>query len=158
MPVWAELAHDLPGRTRFRVPSRRRDGAWFVHLERQFATIDGVHEVRTDARTGSVLVLHDLTADALAARARDAGLFELRPSGPAPEAAGVVRELRRGFERLDERLSRATGGVFDLGAAWVVFLSGAAVVQALRRELLPAAVTLVAYVADRLERPPGERR
>jgi hypothetical protein len=54
----AQIVHTLPGRTRFRIPARRHDAAYFARLDTQLRQLAGVSAVTSNPTTASVLVLH----------------------------------------------------------------------------------------------------
>jgi hypothetical protein len=89
----AELVHQLPGRLRLRVDSRRGDAAFFAGVAKRVAEIAGVRAIRANPRTGSLLIEYDGTAEALARSAREHGL--LRIASPAPPSARTAMRSRR---------------------------------------------------------------
>lgn len=57
-PVF-EYVHAIEGRLRIKVPEVKRAPARAREIERQFAAMEGVHEVRANPDTGNVLFLYD---------------------------------------------------------------------------------------------------
>lgn len=86
----AQLEHAIPGRMRLRVPSRRGDARYFAYVAEQLQGHADIVTLRTSAVTGSVLILHRSEPTAIAAFAREDGLFDLAP-GPALQEAGRRR-------------------------------------------------------------------
>ena len=89
----AELVHQLPGRLRLRVDSRRGDSAFFADMAKRVAGMAGVRAVRANPRTGSLLIEHDGAADALVRSASEQGV--LRIAAPAPRAVRTTVRSRR---------------------------------------------------------------
>jgi len=80
-PPPAEVEHRLPGRVRLRVRTLRGDAAFFRQVEAGLADIGGVRRVRTDPRTGSILIEHDRGDDTdVLDAARESGLFAVAQS------------------------------------------------------------------------------
>jgi hypothetical protein len=119
----AYLAHAMPGRTRLRLPSFRDDIAGLSALGLTIAQRDGVAAVETSGVTGSVLVRHDGPLDALLRATED--LFILSEDAPPS---------------LDWSTVPVSPAV--LPAAGAVAAAGLAVVQLMRGDPLPPALTL----------------
>jgi hypothetical protein len=148
----AELVHDLPGRTRWRVLSRRRDAGWFQRVEESLRAMEGVREVSVNAVTGSVLVIHGSSALELGRKARDAGLFHIAPGVPATAlATRPTRSVALQLGNLDARLQRSTDGAIDLKTAAFMALTLFAGLQMVRGRVMPAAMTLLVYAERLLE-------
>ncbi len=152
-PDEAGLTHLVAGRLRVKLPARRRDAAFFADLSRRLAQCDGVREVHVNPLTGSVLVLHATTPEAIAAYATEHGLFSLqldpvssdktffarayalvsdRPARPTRRAGGVPEEER---ERI--RASRLSATLAGLGT-----------LQTVRGQVMAPAITLFWYAYD----------
>ena len=134
----ATICHRVPGRFRVRVAECRGDRAYFERVREALEREASVLEVATNARTGSVLVLHRGDSAALLERAQDSGLF--RPKPPERRTATIVHwlgDLDRFdadflFARMRESPERAATGLFMLS-----------VLQALRGSILPSAPSLL---------------
>jgi hypothetical protein len=93
----AYIAHQMPGRVRFRVPSKRGDAAFLARVSEALRVQPGIAAVTADARTGSVLVKHEMGAEDVASLAESKALFRVtdapdrRPS-PAALALMAVRQ------------------------------------------------------------------
>ena len=77
MSIAATIAHQLPGRTRIRIPEGRGDRAYFSQLRRQMVECPGISTVRGNFRTATILLEHSSPLSQVADFARRAGLFEL---------------------------------------------------------------------------------
>ena len=86
----AYIEHELPGRLRLRVPSRRGHRGFFADAGQHIAGMAGVHRVQANPLTGGLLVEHAADTAAVAAFAREHGLFDLRSRAVAPRTRGVV--------------------------------------------------------------------
>jgi hypothetical protein len=82
--VSAYVEHQLPNRTRLRVPERRGDAKFFTDLAKQIAALPTVRHVGVNARTTSVLIEHHGHLQALADEAARRGIFQLsgQPANP----------------------------------------------------------------------------
>ena len=152
----AQLSHLLVGRLRVKVPTRRHDAAFFADVSRRLAQCDGVTQVRVSPVTGSVLVLHSTTLDAIAAYAAQQGLFSLTtgritsdgtphsrsraamPSGPAQSDGERERSDRRA------RMISTT-------------LTGLGTLQTVRVQIMAPALTLFWYAYDAWRSRPSTR-
>lgn len=131
LPV-AEIVHDLPGRARLRISSRRGDAAFFTAIAAGLAAHPGVSKVDFAALTGSLVIQHTGPLEEIVAAAEKAGLFHV---GEAAVAAAALppRELPK--LPVDPKLAIAAG----LGAI--------ALWQLAKGKTLPPALTLVWYAA-----------
>ena len=88
----AIVEHQLPGRVRLRIPSKRGDTEWFRTVIHQLAEDPSVHEARANPETGSILFLHTGPVDRIALLAPDRGILDVRQptrATPAPRPDGV---------------------------------------------------------------------
>jgi hypothetical protein len=60
LKVQFQIAHQVPGRIRFKVPSIRRDPELLAEIERSFSAIPGIEEVMINPVTGSVVLKYDV--------------------------------------------------------------------------------------------------
>ncbi|PZW46836.1 hypothetical protein C8P66_108115 [Humitalea rosea] len=118
----ATIVHALPGRLRLRLPALRGDIAGLSALALAVAALPGVAAAEASATTGSLLIQHEGTTEAVLVLAE--GLFSARPDA-AEEAI-----------QLPEALLPAMGAMAAAGLT---------IVQLLRREALPPALTLGWY-------------
>ena len=91
----ATLAHELPGRLRFSLPSLRRDTVRATALRDRLAALPGVTAASANPLTGSVLVLHDggaVTRERIIAAIEPAG-YRPNPNHPV-RPAGVSLGLQ----------------------------------------------------------------
>jgi hypothetical protein len=145
-----EIAHRLPGRLRLRVVARRGDSAFFEGFAAGLRQCPRVQSVEASPRTGSVLVYHDGTSEAIIAFGRTNDLFVAQPA-PAPAEPPSTRAFEL-FRTLDTRLQQQTSGVWDLRELGFVLLSASGLFQAARRNVWPAGVSLLWYAAALVDR------
>jgi Heavy metal associated domain 2 len=132
----AHIAHHGYGRTRLRIPSKRRDVLFFSRCERVLAQVPGIKGVQSNPLTGSLLVSHHTEMKRFAAEAAERELFEI-PSGET-----LPEQLGNALSRFDQNLKEASGGNVDLKAAAFLTLIGLGIVQLVRGNPLPAAGSL----------------
>lgn len=144
----AYISHQIEGRMRVRIPSKRRDQDYFDFVTQRLRECDGILALRINYLTGSVLIIHGLDVDAIAAYAERNGLFTLAPVEVvvAPLAQGISNQ----FRVLDERLRAKTSGALDLGGLAFFGLVAASAAQLARKNIWPAGATLLWYAAHLL--------
>jgi hypothetical protein len=130
----ASVAHDSPGRLRLKVPERRGDLAFFARLGAALAEAPGVRAVETNARTGSLLILHD-------------GAH--RPPLEWAAGQGLLRPAERPFSPVPARPEREP----DWRTVAAVLVGLLALLQLLRGQALGPATTL-AFMAAQIARLP----
>jgi hypothetical protein len=59
MKVKAQIAHQVPGRVRMKIPSAKGNPAMLEEIQRAFSTIPGIEQVVVNAETGSVVLRYD---------------------------------------------------------------------------------------------------
>lgn len=155
MKARAYAVHRLPGRIRFRIPSRRRDRAFFAAVEERLQRSSAVTAVKTNPETGSVLVQY--TGDAaLFDQMLDSDLGELIELvlGAPPMAS----RLRGEIVVIDRRIRQFTSGELDLGTLASFGLLAMAGWQLVLGRHPTRAVSLGWYAAELLSRGggPGE--
>jgi hypothetical protein len=77
----AIVEHQLSGRARLRVPSKRGDVAWFASAIRQLASHPEIDELSANPRTGSIVIQHQEAIDLLELLATESSLVEIA-NGP----------------------------------------------------------------------------
>lgn len=148
----AVICHVTSGRLRLRIPERRRDEAFFAHLEERLSAWPGVEHVGVDAITAGVVVRF-ADGPAFAARIRETDIFELEERDPAAAVStpSVLEETRQGLKRVDARLRELTGGAGDIASLVFFALLAGGVYQLARGNIAAPAVTLLWYAAEVLK-------
>lgn len=108
----ARITHEIPGRMRMRIASRKGDHQFFSALKDRLAALDGIVNVETNSLTGSILLFHHMEKGALAAFASDNALFSMQ--SPSVRAEPLSATVVRSFQQIDQQLISSTGGELDL--------------------------------------------
>ncbi len=89
----ATVVHQMAGRTRLRIPDKRRDQPYFDQVADRLRELPGVTQVEANATTASVLIEHEQNLDDLAeAISGNSGLASL--VGLVLETPPVAQRLR----------------------------------------------------------------
>ncbi len=140
----AHVTHEIPGRMRIRVASRRGDQGFFSALRDRLAGLDGIESVETNSLTGSVLLCHRLDRGGLAALAAENALFAIQPSCNPPDP--LSEKVVRSFQQIDQQLTSSTGGELDLASIAFLGLLGMGIYEILRGNfMIPAWYTAFWY-------------
>jgi hypothetical protein len=81
MPT-AFLEHQLPGRVRLKISSKRGDVSFFQSIVQRLVDHPDIDELSANPQTGSILILHSGDVDAIAHFAAQRGIFEMRRREP----------------------------------------------------------------------------
>ena len=112
-----EVASATPGRTRLRLPSSQRDPEHVERVAEHIARRPDVERVRTNHRTGSVLVSHadDRTLDDRILEDLDEISNVLSFGMGGTEVGNIANQLGETISRLNQRIYEATGENYHLG-------------------------------------------
>lgn len=150
-----EIAHTIPGRVRFHVPSLCNNESAAALLNDRLSKIEKAYRVVVSPQTGSVLIRFDpdVLCDELllAAIIRLLGLEKEFEHPPVPV---VTRELRNAGSSLNRAVFEKTHGIVDLWTA-VMILMGAVGVRKIMMQpamSLPAGFTLVYWAVNAFRR------
>lgn len=138
------ITHQMPGRTRIRIPAMRRNEAYFQNVQKALQECKGVAGVETNPLTASVLVYHFSSLDEIKEFAEGRNLF-LIEAKPAPSKALPSERISARLKSLDQRIMAITGGRLDGKEAAFSGLLLAAAYQVFKGSVLPAGATLVWY-------------
>lgn len=128
----AYISHRTPTRLRVRVPSRKRDLAWFVRAKDLLSALPEVEAVDVNELSGSILIVHHRKdVESLLAAAKKQGIFGIaRPDARKPVT--LRQGITEGFRTVNRRVSGATGGRADLWDVAFLGVAGIGVYQLLR--------------------------
>jgi Heavy metal associated domain 2 len=146
----AQRVHNVPGRTRFKIPERRGDHAFFHDISEELRKFPSVREVETNPVTASLLLhyIGDLDSEPMQAVLNAlAEVVELELSAPP-----VAKRLRADAAEVDRAIQQFTHGAFDLSSAAALGLLALAGVQLLRGQQPVIAVSLAWYATELLRR------
>ena len=113
LPV-ATLEHQLPGRVRLRVPSKRGDCAYFDTARQRLGDAPAVGEISANAKTGSLIIRDCSDLEKLKSEAAKRGLFSLADDKPAARTAKPGRS-RAGAASTVDPYAATTAGLSGLG-------------------------------------------
>jgi hypothetical protein len=123
----AFVSHKTGSRIRLKVPSRRKDHAFFASLAEKVSAVEGINAVETSPLTAGVLLMHSSDPDLLVDRVMAAG--GLRPGRYAGTRTNLHRRIAKTFDGIDLALRDATANELDAGGAAFLTLLGAAIYQ-----------------------------
>jgi hypothetical protein len=137
IPV-AHIEHQLPGRARLRVPSKRGEVPFFEKVVRELSRHPAVRELTATPLTGSITLQYSEPLQPITAAAADQGLFETKRLEPQTSASAP---------KPASRLSEASG-LTGIAAG----LTGLSLVQAAQGNVLGSATESLwhAFGAQRL--------
>jgi hypothetical protein len=141
LPV-AVVAHSARGRTRLKIPARRRDAQYFATVEQHLLNAPDVERVQTNPITGSVLVHHRGPAEGLHTYAESNELFRV---SMLPDRASTL--LRQRGRSLDQQVREFTSGYFDVRSLTFITLVSIGLVQVLRGQVAGPALAIFWYAA-----------
>ena len=147
----AVVAHSARGRTRFKIPARRRDAQFFAAVEQRLPSAPEVEGVQTNPITGSVLVHHRGPAEALYIYAEQSELF--RVSTLAERPSNLMRQRGRS---LNQQLREFTSGYLDVRSLTFITLVSIGLVQTLRGQFAGPALAIFWYAATLVDGSDGD--
>jgi hypothetical protein len=103
----AVIEHEMPGRLRLRIRTRRGDAPFFHDIVQALSKRPEIKEVDANPLTGSILIHHSGSSQAITAAALEQGLFQLGPkqskeaqSKAPPSDAGPMDAIATGLAGL----------------------------------------------------------
>jgi Heavy metal associated domain 2 len=138
----AAIAHAAYGRTRFKIPARRRDEEYFSTVERELRSAPGVAGVEVNPITASVLVHHRGPVEAVCAFAEKKQLFQASATPERPHDLLLQRA-----SVVDSQVRHVTGHSLDLRSLALILLMSTGLVQLLRGQFAAPALTVFWYAA-----------
>jgi cation transport ATPase len=169
MKVKLQIAHQVPGRIRMKIPSAKGNPELLAEIQKTFSVIPGIEEVKVNPETGSVVLrydpdCHDDFHAGFAHRyEQHAGHHPQRPPRPPSneidalaskieeeanflaqhsQAAKTVVEFCRHW---DHEIKHASGNMFDLKMVMCVGLVGFMVFEVGAAAATPVWVTLTLF-------------
>ena len=114
MSVEAYEVYRSAGRLRLRIPSKKRDPAYFRKLVDHFTDFSGIEEFLVNPLTGTVLFIHSMEVDEIAGHAREHGLFSLASHSGVKQHDTIFEAASKTMATWNYQLKRSTGGSVDL--------------------------------------------
>lgn len=161
----ARIEHEMPGRLRVRIPSKRGDTSYFRDITQRLSEHRGVTGIIANPATGSLLIRHESGLPAITQHAVDLGLFTveavLDPERKVPpETAQIWGPMSLAFFGLSalqfvrgpvlgpatENIWQAFGAARFLQSRELAIVFGClALVQLARGRMFGSAVSLLFY-------------
>jgi cation transport ATPase len=166
MKVKLQIAHQVPGRIRMKIPSAKGNPALLEEIQKTFSVIPGIEEVRVNPETGSVVLRYDTDRhddfhtgfahrfehhaghhphkppsneiDALASKIEEEATFLAEHS----QAAKAVVDFCRHWDR---EIKHASSNMFDLKMVLCVGLVGFMIFEVGAAAATPVWVTLTLF-------------
>ena len=126
----AYISHRTDHRLRIKVPSKKRDDAYFLNLHQHLSGKQGIETIEINPLTGSVLITHNLDADAFLAEIQTYSLFTLKKS--VSDQSTLHKTVKQHFKSFDDRIKGLTGGSHNIGALAFLTLAGVGIYQLAR--------------------------
>jgi hypothetical protein len=114
MIVEANEVYRSNNRLRIRIPSKKRDAAYFGSLVKHFANLRGIEEVRVNPITAGVLFIHDVDVETIAGHAGEHGLFTLRLDNNDMRRDSIFGAASKSMAAWNRQLRRFSGGSLDV--------------------------------------------
>lgn len=142
MNARAYIHHQIPGRTRLKIPARRGDIQYFEHLATALAGYPGVVHAHANPQTASLLIEHSGVLPEITDRAAAEELFEVVHDTLAP----IVEEGQAPTTPVNpEAQAYRLHAKPQMLPALAVGFAGLGVYQLFRRQILAPATTLFWY-------------
>ena len=141
----AHIVHQVRGRLRLQVREKRKDIPYFETVRERIETLDEIDEVRINATTGSILLLHSLQDHAgLTVRLQRLALFEITEDrSPGVTAKTGLDSVGTGLAGIEQLLKNGTAGSVDLKTVAYVCMMGLTVHQIMRGQILGPAMPML---------------
>lgn len=124
----AQVSHQIAGRLRVRIPSRKGDAKYLDSIKNEFSGIKGITGVEINPMTGSVLFhLGDISLKTITDHALSRGFFRLQE--PVASPVGLQQRMTGAFEGFNDKMKSFTGGELDIAGLSFLFLVGAGLYQ-----------------------------
>ncbi len=131
MNAEALVVHNMAGRIRIRVPSKKGNAAYFTAVKETLSACVGVEGVEVAPFTGSILVRCHGPTEGIIGWAESQGLFVVRQEQSIKVTAFHDAVAGR-IGALDDRIKAVTGEGFDLPGLAFLALMGAGIYQIAR--------------------------
>jgi hypothetical protein len=127
----ASKTHSIQGRLRIRIPSKKRDEAYFAAVKDAISAVEGVDGVQVTPQTGSVLVFHHTDADTITQAGVSKDLFEVSEA-PKVRTTLLHDSIAVQISEIDNRIREFSQGGVDLRGLAFIGLVGTGIYQIAR--------------------------
>jgi hypothetical protein len=102
------------GRIRIRIPSKKGDGDFFVHLSDVLSDIAGIRHIETNPLTGSILFIHDADTQQFLQHVRERGHFDLPSRGQRGGQTYLSQKVAETYQDLNKKITTSTEGFANI--------------------------------------------
>ncbi|MFH0789130.1 MAG: hypothetical protein V2B13_16150 [Pseudomonadota bacterium] len=148
LPDDTYLSHVSKGRLRLRIPSKKRDGAFFAQLQAVLSAIPGLDQVKVNPMSGSLLILHSEFPEGMASFIKTlGGLAPKRNVGHKPNT--IYQKVTGTFHQVNTQIQGFTKGELDVPTLSFIALLGVGIYQISRKNFTaPAWYTAFWYALN----------
>jgi len=147
----AHLCHAIPGRTRIRVSDKRRDATYFLDVQQELATFDGIDTIEVNLVTGSLLLHHQSSKEAIVEFARAQGLFRVeQPEDTDAEQESLSERAYGALRGLDQRVRGLSRGRADFWGMIFLIMAALGVNELVKGNVAAPATSLLWYAVGAL--------
>jgi len=144
----AFIKHQMPGRVRLKISSKRGDERYFEELAEAFAECDAIKQLQINPPTASVLVEHGTNSFVeIVTFATNAGLFTVAEGEEAElmamEHSSIASLSSLAASHLDHKLADLSTGRVDVRSILFVSFVGLAVHEATKGHVMAPASTFL---------------
>lgn len=144
----AFIKHQMPGRARLKIPSKRGDETYFEALAEAFAACEAITQLQINPPTASLLIQHgNAPFSVIAEFAGDAGLFAVAEGEEAEWLAtqhlSVASLSSMAAAHLDNKLADLSAGRVDVRSVLFLGFVGLAVHEATKGHVMAPASTFL---------------
>lgn len=125
----AEIVHVSKGRFRVRIPSKRGDASYWGTIAERFSGCEGITDIEVNARTASLLFIHESDLTSITRFASSEGIFLLASKATTSEYPSIYDGMTKTFNKVDGTIKEFTRNELDLGSLSFLALVGAGVYQ-----------------------------
>jgi hypothetical protein len=148
LPEDAYLSHASKGRLRLRIPSKKKDDAFFAQLQTILSPIPGLDRVQVNPLSGSLLILHSELPEELASLVKT-----LADPAPKRNSSGkpntIYQRVTGTFNQVNTRIQGFTKGELDVPTLSFIALVAMGIYQISRKNFVaPAWYTAFWYALN----------
>jgi hypothetical protein len=148
LPEDTYLSHASKGRLRLKIPSKKRDQAFFDDLQRSLTTLPGLDKIEANPLSGSLLIVHTKLPDELAAWVKNLAGLSSRKNKPG-KPNSIVQMVSGTFQQVNKQVQGFTRGELDVPTLSFMALLAIGIYQISRKNLTaPAWYTAFWYALN----------
>lgn len=127
----AQLCHQVPGRLRIKIPSKKGDNAFFENLKEVFLSNGVTNNVVINPLNASIIIFSDKNLETISSFAKEKNLFELK-SLDMEKRTLINYTVKQAYKNLDIKFKKFFNNEIDLGNALFLTLVGMTIYQIVR--------------------------